>query len=80
MSTETNSRSAEAADSRDYSEIMRRIGTIGPALSERARDCDAARQVVPESIRLMIDAGLFRIPQPARTADTSCRDPRTRSR
>jgi len=48
-------------------EIMRRIGAIGPALAERARDCDAARRVVPESMRLMIDAGLFRIPQPLRT-------------
>ena len=51
----------------DYDEIMQRVVTISAKLSERARDCDAARQVVPESMRAMIDAGLFRIVQSAET-------------
>jgi alkylation response protein AidB-like acyl-CoA dehydrogenase len=51
----------------DHDEIMRRVAAIAPGLADNARACDAARQVVPESIAAMIAAGLFRIAQPART-------------
>jgi alkylation response protein AidB-like acyl-CoA dehydrogenase len=51
----------------DYDEVMRRVAAISPELAEHARNCDDARQVVPESMRAMIDAGFFRIPQPRRT-------------
>jgi alkylation response protein AidB-like acyl-CoA dehydrogenase len=49
----------------DHAEIMRRVAAISPALADHARACDAARQLVPESLHLMIDAGLFRILQPS---------------
>jgi alkylation response protein AidB-like acyl-CoA dehydrogenase len=51
----------------DYDEVMRRVRAIALQLSQRAQDCDAAREVVPESMRAMIEAGLFRIPQSKRT-------------
>lgn len=51
----------------DHEEIMRRVAAISPKLAENARACDAARQVVPESMQAMVAAGMFRIPQPART-------------
>ena len=51
----------------DYDEVMRRVAVIAPELSEHARECDDARQVVPESMRAMVDAGFFRIPQPSRS-------------
>jgi hypothetical protein len=50
----------------DHDEIMRRVASISPALAQNARACDAARQLVPESMRLMVDAGLFKILQPKR--------------
>jgi len=50
----------------DHAEIMRRVADIAPGLAERAVACDTERQVVSESMREMINAGLFRIPQPAR--------------
>ncbi len=50
----------------DHLEIMRRVGEVAPKLAQRALACDQIRQVVPENMRAMIDAGLFRIPQPAR--------------
>ena len=50
----------------DHDEIMRRVAAISPALEKNARACDAARQLVPESMRLMVDAGLFKILQPKR--------------
>lgn len=51
----------------DHDEIMRRVAAISPMLTRHARECDAARQLVPESMAAMVDAGMFRIPQPART-------------
>src|SRR5258708_4509233 len=51
----------------DHDEIMRRVAAISPTLGANAPRCDAARQVVSESMRAMVDAGMFRIPQPART-------------
>ena len=51
----------------DHAEIMRRVESISPQLAAHARACDEARQVRPESMRAMVDAGMFRIPQPART-------------
>ena len=50
----------------DHLEIMRRVAEIAPKLAERAVACDEARQLVAENMRAMIDAGMFRIPQPAR--------------
>src|SRR5882672_716516 len=51
----------------DHDEIMRRVAAISPRLAAHARECDAARQLVPESMATLVDAGMFRIPQPART-------------
>ena len=48
----------------DHDEIMRRVAEISPALAENARACDAARKLVPESMRLMVEAGFFKILQP----------------
>jgi 3-hydroxy-9,10-secoandrosta-1,3,5(10)-triene-9,17-dione monooxygenase len=50
----------------DYPEIMRRVAAIAPRLAENAERCDEARQVIPESMALMVEAGLFRIIQPSR--------------
>ncbi|MGO9605854.1 MAG: acyl-CoA dehydrogenase family protein [Candidatus Binataceae bacterium] len=50
----------------DHQEIMRRVAELSPGLAANARACDEARQVVPESMRAMIAAGMFRIPQPTR--------------
>ncbi len=50
----------------DHDEVMRRVAAISPALAENARACDAARKLVPESMRLVVDAGLFKILQPRR--------------
>lgn len=50
----------------DHAEIMKRATDIAPKLAEHAAACDDARQVVGQNLRLMVDAGMFRIPQPAR--------------
>jgi hypothetical protein len=50
----------------DHDEIMRRVAAISPVLERNAGACDLARQVVPESIAAMMDAGMFRISQPSR--------------
>ena len=50
----------------DHDEIMRRVAAISPSLAAHARECDAARQLVPSSMAVLVEAGLFRIPQPAR--------------
>jgi alkylation response protein AidB-like acyl-CoA dehydrogenase len=50
----------------DHDEIMRRVAAISPKLAEHSRECDVARQLVPESMATMVDAGMFRIPMPAR--------------
>jgi 3-hydroxy-9,10-secoandrosta-1,3,5(10)-triene-9,17-dione monooxygenase len=50
----------------DHDEIMRRVAAISPVLERNARACEKARQVVPESIAAMTQAGMFRIAQPAR--------------
>ena len=51
----------------DHDEIMRRCAAIAPTLTAHSRECDAARQLVPQSMAAMLEAGMFRIPQPART-------------
>ena len=43
-----------------HEKIMARIEDIGPGLRAAASACDEARQVLPESMKAMIDAGLFR--------------------
>jgi len=50
----------------DRAEILRRVAEIAPALERNARACDEARMLVPESMRIMRDSGMFRIPIPAR--------------
>src|SRR5581483_8663755 len=50
----------------DHDEMMRRVGAISSLLAANSSACDRARQVVPESMRAMVEAGMFRIPQPAR--------------
>jgi len=50
----------------DHDEIMRRAAAISPTLAAHARECDAARQLTPESMSAVVNAGLFRIPQPRR--------------
>jgi len=50
----------------DHREIMSRVAAISPTLVRNARDCDAARKLVPESMAAMVAAGMFRIPQPRR--------------
>lgn len=50
----------------DHREIMSRVAAISPALAKNARECDAARKLVPESMAAMVAAGMFRIPQPQR--------------
>ena len=51
----------------DHDEIMRRCAAIAPTLTVHSRECDAARQLAPESMAAMLEAGVFRIPQPTRT-------------
>ena len=48
-------------------EIARRVAAISPVLAANAQACVEARSVVPESMKVMVEAGVFRIPQPART-------------
>jgi len=50
----------------DHDEIMRRVAAISPILERNAAASEAARQVMPESIAAMMNAGMFRISQPAR--------------
>ena len=50
----------------DHDEIMRRAAAISPTLSAHARECDAARKLTAESMATVVDAGMFRIPQPRR--------------
>jgi len=50
----------------DHDEIMRRAAAISPTLAAHARECDAARQLTPKSMSAVVNAGLFRIPQPRR--------------
>lgn len=47
-------------------EIARRIAALAPTLAANAQACVEARRVVPASMKAMVDAGLFRICQPAR--------------
>ena len=50
-----------------HKELMNRVDAILPFLSQRSLACDDARQVVPESIKAITEAGLLKVPQPART-------------
>ena len=50
----------------DHDEVMRRVAGISPTLARNAAACAAARQLVPESMRAMVAAGMFRISEPAR--------------
>lgn len=47
-----------------HEKIMARIEDIGPGLRANASACDEARQVLPESMKAMIDAGLLRTMMP----------------
>ena len=47
-------------------EIAQRVDAIAPILAANAEACVQARSVVPESMKAMVEAGLFRICQPAR--------------
>ena len=50
----------------DHDEIMRRAAAISPTLSAHARECDVARKLTAESMAAVVNAGMFRIPQPRR--------------
>ncbi|MGB9379611.1 acyl-CoA dehydrogenase family protein [Candidatus Binatus sp.] len=50
----------------EHDEIMRRAAAIAPTLAAHARECDAARMLTAESMASMVNAGMFRIPQPRR--------------
>jgi alkylation response protein AidB-like acyl-CoA dehydrogenase len=50
----------------DHTEIIRRVAEISPSLARNARAADEARHLAPESMRIMIDAGMFKIPVPSR--------------
>jgi 3-hydroxy-9,10-secoandrosta-1,3,5(10)-triene-9,17-dione monooxygenase len=50
----------------DHDEIMRRVAAISPTLSAHAHECDLARKLTAESMAAMVNAGMFRIPQPQR--------------
>jgi 3-hydroxy-9,10-secoandrosta-1,3,5(10)-triene-9,17-dione monooxygenase len=50
----------------DHQEIMRRAAAISPTLADHARACDAARKLTTESMAAVVNAGMFRIPQPSR--------------
>ena len=50
----------------DHDEIMSRVAAISPTLAKHARECDAARKLIEESMATMVAAGMFRIPQPSR--------------
>jgi 3-hydroxy-9,10-secoandrosta-1,3,5(10)-triene-9,17-dione monooxygenase len=50
----------------DHNEIMRRVSEIAPILARNSPACEANRQVVEESMAAMVEAGMFRIPQPSR--------------
>ena len=50
----------------DHQEILRRIESIAPALTRNAHASDQMRHLAAESMRLMIDAGMFKIPVPSR--------------
>src|ERR1700730_15713948 len=50
----------------DHDEVIRRAAAISPTLSAHARECDVARKLIPESMAAVVNAGMFRIPQPRR--------------
>ena len=50
----------------DHNEIMRRVADLSPRLAANAGACERERKVVADSMRAMVSAGMFRIPQPAR--------------
>jgi alkylation response protein AidB-like acyl-CoA dehydrogenase len=50
----------------DHHEIMRRVAELAPRLAANASACERERKVVADSMRAMVEAGMFRIPQPAR--------------
>ena len=50
----------------DHDEIMRRAAAISPTLAEHAGECDAVRKLTAQSMTALINAGMFRIPQPRR--------------
>jgi alkylation response protein AidB-like acyl-CoA dehydrogenase len=50
----------------DQAEIMRRATAISPTLSAHGRECDAARKLTDASMTALVNAGMFRIPQPRR--------------
>ncbi len=50
----------------DAAEIERRVAALAPILARGATASDAARKLAPESMRAMVEAGMFKIPVPAR--------------
>ena len=52
----------------DHDEIMRRVAAISPTLAEHSHECNVARKLTDESMAAMVEAGMFRIPQPRRVA------------
>src|SRR5271166_5326120 len=50
----------------DHTEIMRRADEISPTLAAHAHECDVARKLTAESMATVVNAGMFRIPQPRR--------------
>ncbi len=49
-----------------YADLLRRARAMVPHLRERARQAEADRRVPLESVRELVDAGLFEIQKPAR--------------
>lgn len=59
--------SLPTADARELqADVMRRARDMLPALSARAEDAEAARRIPVETHRDFLDAGFYRIQQPAR--------------
>ena len=50
----------------NHDEIMRRVAELSPRLAANTSACDRERKVAADSMRAMVSAGMFRIPQPAR--------------
>ncbi len=47
--------------------VLERVDAIVPKLADLAERCDEARRLAPESMQILLNSGVFRIPQPART-------------
>ena len=57
--------SSEAkAETPSEAQLLDRARALVPTLRERAEECEQLRQIPPQSIQDMKDAGLFRVLQP----------------